>query len=97
MQHLLIHAMEHLGPQAVADVLTDLPDAVAQECLGHLVSHYVFNINGDYSVLDSGSARHLNNTAFVLDPENRSALTGFDGSVSWTSGSGYLPVDLHDE
>ena len=97
MQQLLIHAMDHLGPQAVADVLTELPDAVAQECLGHLVSHYVFNIDGDYSVLDSGSARHLNNTAFMLDPENRSALTGFDGLVSWTNGSGYLPVDLHDE
>ena len=97
MQQLIIHAMDHLGPQAVADVLTELPDAVAQGCLGHLVSHYVFNIDGDYSVLDSGSARHLNNTAFMLDPENRSALTGFDGSVSWTNGSGYLPVDLHDE
>ena len=35
----------------------------------------------------------------MLESENRSALTGFDGSMqwtSWTSGNGYLPISVQD-
>lgn len=45
-----------------------------------------------YSVLDSGSSRHIHPHATMTDAEQSVALSGFDKSVRWTEGGGYLPV-----
>ena len=50
----------------------------------------------DSIILDSGAGRHIDNRTKIIDPEYRMRLTGFTGEESWTSGSGYLPLELHD-
>ena len=48
------------------------------------------------SVLDSGSSRHLSNGTCVTHSDDVVSLTGFNNTVSWTSGNGYLPATLQD-
>ena len=49
------------------------------------------------SILDSGSARHINNKVVVTNLDDAVPLKGFNGSVSWTSGSGTMPIVLQDQ
>ena len=49
------------------------------------------------SILDSGSARHINNKVVVTNLDDAVPLKGFNGSVSWTSGSGTMPIVLLDQ
>ena len=49
------------------------------------------------SWLDSGSGRHINNQVNVSNTDDAVPLKGFNGTVSWTSGSGTLPIVLKDE
>ena len=49
------------------------------------------------SVLDSGSSRHIHPRAQVLDADSTVPITGFDNSVQWTKGSGYLPLEVNDQ
>ena len=49
------------------------------------------------SVLDSGSAKHLQSTVCVTDSDALTPLSGFDESVQWTEGSGYVPTEMIDE
>ena len=62
-----------------------------------LVQHYVHNVCGDSSILDSGYAKHLSAESLVTDADNVTMLTGFDGSTQWTQGNGYLPLHVVDE
>ena len=48
------------------------------------------------SVLDSGSSKHLSGDTCVTHADDVCSLTGFNNTVSWTDGSGYLPVKLQD-
>jgi hypothetical protein len=49
------------------------------------------------SILDSGSGRHINSKVTVDNPDNAMPLRGFNNSISWTLGSGCLPIQLKDE
>ena len=51
----------------------------------------------DSIIIDSGAGRHIDTRTRILDPDYRMRLTGFVGEESWTNGSGYLPLQLHDE
>ena len=53
-------------------------------------------VSSNWSVLDSGSSRHLHGDTHVLDPDDCKSLTGFNGSTEWTTGSGYLPLHMTD-
>jgi hypothetical protein len=48
------------------------------------------------SVLDSGSSRHLSPRTQVTHSDDKLSLTGFDKSMAWTDGNGYLPLKLHE-
>ena len=49
------------------------------------------------NILDSGSGRHINRQVRMMDPDSSVSLTGFDDSKQWTQGSGFLPLEAHDE
>ena len=51
----------------------------------------------DTSVLDSGSAKHLQKRAVATDSHGRCPLSGFDGSTQLTEGNVYLPITVIDE
>jgi hypothetical protein len=93
----LEHVLKESGPEVLTDVIMEMPDELACIAIEVLAQHFIYQINGDHSVLDSGSSRHLSGRTCVLDRENKSPLTGFDGSTQWTEGSGYLPVTLIDD
>ena len=48
------------------------------------------------SVLDSGSSKHLSAKTCVTHSDDLCSLTGFNNTVSWTQGNGYLPATLYD-
>jgi hypothetical protein len=51
----------------------------------------------DWSVLDSGSSKHLHSKTHVTDADDRKSLTGFNGSTQWTKENDYLPLMLPDD
>lgn len=53
-------------------------------------------VNACGSILDSGSGRHINNEVEVTDPDDTIPLKGFNNTISWTSGSGSLPLVMDD-
>jgi len=55
---------------------------------------HVNSVSG--SILDSGSGRHINNGVTVTN-DDACPLRGFNNTVSWTSGSGTLPIVLKDQ
>jgi hypothetical protein len=50
--------------------------------------------DANWSVLDSGSSRHLHPRSVVTDADHSISLSGFDRSQQWTEGCGYLPVEF---
>ena len=70
------------------------PD-VRDWCMQLLISYQMGKSSS--SVLDSGSARHLQSTVCVTDSDTLTPLSGFDGSVQWTEGNGYVPTEMVDE
>jgi hypothetical protein len=63
-----------------------------------IVDYYAcLHVPEGVSVLDSGSARHLQHGTRVLNGDDRIPLTGFDGSCKWTEGTGYIPIAVTDE
>ena len=49
------------------------------------------------SVLDSGAGRHVSQYVNVTDKDNRYRLTSFTGAEQWTSGNGYIPLEMNDD
>ena len=49
------------------------------------------------SILDSGSSQHLSRDVMVTDPSDLTCLSGFEGSTTWTKGSGHLSLLLKTE
>ena len=82
---LLVAAHDDMGDEAFAASLSTAPTGNLPWYLSLLASHY--QSDQSESVLDSGSARHLQTSTSVLDSENRTSLIGFDGSSKWTEGS----------
>ena len=48
------------------------------------------------SVLDSGSSRHLQREVCVTHQDDLTPLSGFNGSMQWTEGNGYVPACMQD-
>ena len=94
-QQLLVEQHRRLGDRGMAELLSGLPAEHLDQYLVLLMEWY--SGGSDESVLDSGSARHLQRATHVTDVDNRMPLTGFDGSVKWTEGNGYLPIHVQDE
>ena len=91
---LMVEAHEALGSEGMASFLLELP---AEDLQFYLMLLMQDSACYEDNVLDLGSARHLHNSATVLDGDNRMALAGFDGSRQWTSGNGYLPLEFQDD
>jgi hypothetical protein len=89
--------LDDAGPEYVADCLMDVKHEERKHCLKLLKNYFALGVTGNYTVLDSGSARHLSSRTSVLNNEDKTALTGFDGSVQWTDGNGYLPIAFTDQ
>jgi len=98
LQTTLVVMHQSMQTEAFAEVLCSY-DAESQNHFLDLVGKwYALNVSiNKGSVLDSGSSRHLDPRVHVVDPDNVQYLTGFEGSVAWTQGMGYLPLQLHDE
>ena len=64
-----------------------------------LLQHYkVFSVHRiQGSIVDSGSARHISSHVNITDSEDKLCLTGFEGSTSWTMGSGYMSLVMKDK
>jgi hypothetical protein len=93
----LVEYMDKHGSAATADLMCAMPSELSALSYKLLTNHCAFGADGEYSILDSGSSKHLSNQTCVTDSESRSILTGFDGSTQWTEGHGYLPINIHDE
>ena len=48
------------------------------------------------SVLDSGSARHLQPQIMCTDPDAGIPMVGFNGETSWTQGQGYSAIEAEN-
>ena len=95
VQQLLIHSHSELGSENLAVLIMQQPEHMQQYYLTLLADHATQYDTG--SVLDSGSSKHLQRQTRVLDDGDRVPLTGFDGSMQWTKGNGYLPIAFTDD
>ena len=80
-QQALVQLIDTYGPEYVSEFIQTLSAPAAEEAVSLLARHYVYQLEEEFSVVDSGSAKHLSKSTYVLESENRSALTGFDGSM----------------
>ena len=101
LQQSLVQMLTVDGEQSVATSISQYEKCIQVHMLA-LLKHYSDNHPEDglsllarqatWSVLDSGSSRHLHPNVTLTDSENRVSLTGFDKSRQWTEGIGYLPI-----
>ena len=105
--HLAADHLEHLqsqlrtaqlrgGSDAVVSLLTAAEPRVQQQMLLILVEPQQQLVSYAGSVLDSESSRHLSPRTQVTHSNVKLSLTGFDNSMAWTDGNGYLPLKLHE-
>ena len=66
-----------------------------QAYLYALTDHYA-EPETNSTPLDSGSARHIHNAVVVTDPGAARSLIDINGNISWTQGTGYIPITLKD-
>ena len=92
----VVAAHEALTPDELAACLCTIDDEARDWYLSLLASHHMSG-DRDQSVLDSGSSKHLQSTVCITDIEDRTPLSGFDGSTQWTEGTGYVPAIMYDE
>ena len=84
------------GSDAVVSLLAAAEPRVQQQMLLMLAEPQQQLVNYAGSVLDSGSSRHLSPRTQVTHSDDKLSLTGFDKSMAWTDGNGYLPLKLHE-
>ena len=103
-QSFLVQYQQDHGPEALSALILDQGFDDVKMCLELVHDYYtdkhllcLMSNDNDPSVLDSGSAKHLQKRAVVTDSDNRCPLSGFDGSTQWTEGNGYLPISVIDE
>jgi hypothetical protein len=94
-QCYLLKQQRDLSPSDFASYLSQLDLQQQLYCLA-LLKTPPGGESDSWSVLDSGSSRHLHSTPIVTDSEDVKSLTGFEGSQGWTEGNWYLPVSLSD-
>ena len=93
-QSLLVQLRDQIGESKLAVVLSILDLSQQIWCI-NLLSLNTYN-SADYSVLDSGSSKHLSKQTHILDPHDQKSLTGFNGASTWTEGAGYIFIVLQD-
>jgi site-specific DNA-cytosine methylase len=93
LQSMLVADHQRLGSQDFSQQLLTHDPHHVRLYLQLLTSYYA----EDSSVLDSGSAKHLQSATCVTDQDALAPLTGFNGSTEWTEGNGYLPLEIADE
>ena len=91
----ILAAQEALTDEELALHMMDMEPDIRDWYLSLLASHYE-NEHGDSSVLDSGSSKHLQRRVCITDNENLTPLAGFNGSIQWTEGNGYVPAHMND-
>ena len=97
VQTLLVQKRSELSTHDFASYLAQLDIDNQVACLQLIHSAIQGGAHSDWSVLDSGSSRHLSKKTHITDPDDRKSLVGFNGSSGWTDGSGYLPLQFTDE
>ena len=103
-QGFLVQYQHNHGPDALTALILDQGFDDMAKCLRLMHDYYTekcllraTSSSTDPSVLDSGSAKHLQKRVVVTDSDSRCPLSGFDGSTQWTEGNGYLPISVTDE
>ena len=94
LQHSLIRVQDAVGSAGLSEILFGLTPQEVKLCLNFIQCYSAQPAPS--SVLDSGSARHLSNRTRVINQDDKTPLTGFDGSQQWTEGNGYLPITILD-
>ena len=101
LQQSLVMMQSTMGDDAFAEVIAKYGKQDQVRFLWLLTQWHetkiVNKVNSCGSILDSGSGRHINNQVNVSNTDDAVPLKGFNGTVSWTSGSGTLPIVLKDE
>jgi hypothetical protein len=95
--NLLLRKHSELGTPAFASYLAQLRLEQQLVCLGLVKDAVQGGADSGWSVLDSGSSRHLNSRAHITDADDRKSLVGFNGSSAWSDGNGYLPLEFTDD
>ena len=81
-QALLVQLRDQTEEGNLAAALSILDLSQQLWCI-NLLSLSTFS-SADFSVLDSGSSKHLSKQTRILDPHDRKSLTGFNGASTWT-------------
>ena len=100
LQYALVYTREKMKDEDFVEELSTWSEAdeLKATILLKDFSSKAMAINAEQeSILDSGSGRHINRKVRILDPDTSVSLTGFDDSQQWTQGSGFLPLEAHDE
>jgi hypothetical protein len=86
VQNILTLCLQQNGADALAGLLSTLDRSHQELCLSLLQSA---SRGGErqvkWSVLDSGSSRHISKSTQITDPDDIKSLVGFNGSGAWTS------------
>ena len=99
-QYALVYTKENMKPEDFVEELSTWSEAdqlKATILLKDFNSKVMAVSNEEENILDSGSGRHINRKVRIMDPDASVSLTGFDDSQQWTQGSGFLPLEAHDE
>ena len=91
----ILEAQEAMEPGELAAHLMGM-DADIRDWYLQILASYCESDGVNSSVLDSGSARHLQSEVCVTDNDTVTPLSGFDGSIKWTEGNGYVPAQMTD-
>ena len=94
-QAAALHNCCQLDSCKYAETLDQIGDPDTQAYLYALTDHYD-ELEIYSTPLDSGSARHIHNAVVVTDPRAARSLMDIKGNISWTQGTGYIPVTLKD-
>ena len=100
LQNALVLMQSVMGDKDFAEVLANYSKEDQLRFLVLVSKWHEVNpakrVNACGSILDSGSGRHINNQVTVEDTDDTIPLKGFNNSISWTSGSGTLPLIVED-
>ena len=95
MIDMALQALQCMEPDCLSEVLMAMgPDT--RDWYISLLAQQCANAMENSSVLDSGSSRHLQSEVCVTHQDDLTPLSGFNGSMQWTEGNGYVPVHMQD-
>ena len=91
----IMGAVEALEPCALAEILMAM-EPETRDWYISMIARQCMSQEASSSVLDSGSSRHLQSRVCITQNDDLTPLSGFDGSVQWTEGNGYVPATMQD-